>query len=96
MNLVIELIDSGCGIYIAQTCVQLYGAHISGMTAEDMVSLYAGPDDLFYWNAYDRLLNNGRLTIDGMTYGFVTHEDGSLAAYAIDHELPDDFWDNWC
>lgn len=27
---------------------------------------------------------------------FMTHEDGSLAAYAIDYEFPKNFWDNWC
>ena len=96
MDLVIELIDSDCGIYIAQTCVQLYGKYISGLAAEDMASLCAGPDDPFYWDAYDCLLNNGRLMIDGTPYGFMTHEDGSLAAYALDYEFPDDFWDNWC
>lgn len=96
MEPIIELVSSGYGIYIAQTCMELYGDHISGMRSEDIASLYAGPDDPFYWDAYDCLLNNGRLTIDGMPYGFVTHEDGSLAAYAIDRELPDDFWDNWC
>lgn len=95
MDPIIELIDSGCGIYIAQTCAQLYGQHISGMSSDDMASLYAGPDDLFYCEAYDNLLNNGRLMIDGTTYGFVTHEDGSLAAYAIDYEFPENFWDNW-
>ena len=96
MEPIIDLVGSGYGIYIAQTCVQLYGGHISGMTAEDMASLYAGPDEPVYWDAYDRLLNNGRLTIEGTTYGFTTHEDGSLAAYAIDYEFPEVFWYNWC
>lgn len=95
MEPIIELVDSGYGIYIAQTCVQLYGDHISDMTAEDMASLYAGPDDPFYYESYDNLLNNGRLMIDGTPYGFVAHEDGSLAAYAIDYDFPEAFWDNW-
>ena len=96
MEPIIELVGSSYGVYMAQTCVQLYGDHISGMTAEDMASLYAGPDDPYYWDSFDNLLYVGRLTIDGTTYGFVTHEDGSLAAYAIDYDFPDDFWDNWC
>lgn len=96
MEPIIELVSSGYGVYIAQVCMKLYGDHISGMTADDMARLYAGPDDLYYEDAYLALLVNGRLTIEGMAYGFVTHEDGSLAAYAIDHDFPEDFWDNWC
>lgn len=95
MEPIIELVSSGYGVYIAQTCIELYGDHISGLDSDDRETLLAGPDDPFYYEAYDTLLNNGRLTIDGTTYGFMTHEDGSLAAYAIDYEFPKNFWDNW-
>ena len=96
MEPIIELVSSGHGVYIAQVCMELYGDHISGLDSDDRETLLAGPDDCFYCDAYDNLLNNGRLTIDVTPYGFTTHEDGSLAAYALDYEFPDDFWDNWC
>lgn len=95
MEPIIELVSSGYGVYIAQTCMELYGDHISELDSDDRETLLAGPDDPFYYEAYDNLLNNGRLTIDGTTYGFTTHEDGNLFAYAIDYEFPKNFWDNW-
>ena len=96
MEPIIELVSSGHGVYIAQVCMELYGDHISGLDSDDRENLLSGPDEPMYWDAYDRLLDNGRLTIDGTAYGFVAHEDGSLAAYAIDYDFPEDFWDNWC
>jgi hypothetical protein len=49
---------------------------VTGVSAEDWTILEAGPDHADYWDAWDEVFNNARVTLDGTEY--FLHQDGDL------------------
>ena len=76
--------DSSRGQYIpqhfAESCADQWRQSID---QKDIDVLLAGPDDDWYWDTWDRVLNNAQITIDG--YVYTLHHDGDL--FAICHAL---------
>lgn len=95
-NAIALLIDSNRGIYVPQT----FGTNFSiaqtfrtnfytsweGITEDDRQTLQNGPDDEFYWEAWDQVLNNAKWTCNGYTWRL--HQDGDV--WAVCYELMSD------
>jgi hypothetical protein len=88
------LIDSAHGIYIPQYFAEAYGTPDNfynwGEIKEDIDILLSGPDNEFYWDAYEDLINNAKLkTTDNKESYLYTHED--LWAVPVDYDNEDFF-----
>lgn len=82
------LIDSNRGIYVPQSFATMYDFRLWGFDDldEDIALLMKGPDDEFYWEAWETVLNNAKRTDDnGMVWRLNQDEHGDL------WDVPDDF-----
>ena len=83
------LLDDCHGIYIPQIFCQMFKPEVWGYTAddEDWISCLAGPDDEFYWDAWDEITCYARMQgEDGRTW--YLSQDGDL--FVVTNELPSD------
>ena len=60
----------------------------SGVNPQDLATIKEGPDGEFYWEAWDDIMNDLKITINGEPYQLVQNED--LWAVPMDIE-PDEF-----
>jgi len=84
------LCDSHHGVYIPQIMGErMAAAGWQGLEPDDLQTLAAGPDHEWYWDSWDRILNNAewRDPDTGETWRLL--QDGDLWAYT--GELPDGF-----
>lgn len=68
------------GVYIPRdfaTCFTDRAANVSGVSDEDWSILEAGPDHKLYWDTWDDVLNNAKVT-DANGVKFTLHQDGDL------------------
>ena len=80
------IIDSRHGVFVPVVFAQTINrALLSGVSAETLDYLAKGEslEDVGFWDTWDCVLNNARITVEGKTYHL--HQDGGL--FAID-------WDN--
>jgi hypothetical protein len=82
------LLDGLRGIYVPQKFAQLEG--ISGIPAEDLAILRAGPDHESYWEAWEDALRFGEITVAGICYSLHQSDEGDLWAIPPNWEVD---WD---
>jgi hypothetical protein len=82
------LLDGLRGIYVPQKFAQLEG--VSGIVAEDLEILRAGPDHEFYLEVWDDALRDASLSIAGNCYSLHQSEAGDLWAVPSDWEVNPD------
>ena len=80
----ILVLDGHNGIYIPKIFIETYNSNIIKLNVndDDIKSLNNGPDDEFYWEAWENVLNNAIAIIGGEKYFlyadddlFLIHED---------------------
>ena len=80
---VLILCDSAHGQYIPQIMIErLLDAGWKGISEEDAQTLRNGPGEEWYWEAWENVLNNATLELDGITW--TLWQDGDLFAVAFD------------
>ena len=75
------LLDGARGVYIPQNFVEEFDlTKWEGVDQDDIDTLLKGPDEEWYWDAWDKVLNNATHTDD---HGNVWHlyQDGDLWEY---------------
>src|SRR5690554_4916579 len=77
---IILLADFARGIYIPQFFAKtVYRDKLRGVSAEDLATLETGPDDEWYWEAWEDVLDNAEIHDGGHVYKL--YQDGDLFAY---------------
>lgn len=82
------IIDGSCGIYVPQIWAERYGTaatESANVTAEDVSILLAGPDQEFYWEAWEQVLNNYCHVVDNVKH--FLWQDGDLFEYPETYEF---------
>lgn len=75
--------DSASGRYIPQRfAAEIMPQFLCGVSQDELNEL-ADPDSEYYWDTWDRVLNNARVVIDGQT--FILHHDGDLWLLDLDN-----------
>lgn len=89
------LVNDHHGIYVMQTFCQLYAPYITNMeeVKEDFETCLKGPDDEFYHESWENLLNNVEFTNDNKEKYTIGNlgEGGDLWAIPEGYEFPEDF-----
>ncbi len=86
---VVLLADSHHGVYIPQQVVQQYLDHPmwdwSKVSKEDIDSVLSGPNDEWYWEAWDSIMGTVIVTDDqGTRYNIMYNEDLWLVPTDVD------------
>lgn len=88
------LVDGAHGVYVPQSFVECYRAKDWGITNEDDAILLHGPDDEWYWETWDNVLDYAKY-VDDQGYEWSLWQDGDLWAYCeelmTDEEYKDFF-----
>ena len=89
------LFDGARGIYIPQAFGDMVDganeeqrARWSGIDEDDLEILCAGPDHMWYWEAWDNVLHHAVFTLvshTGVAVEWSLHQDGDLFALAYEH-----------
>ena len=82
MTAIQHLIDCAHGVYVPQAFAEnadLRRRFGYGENDADIKILLAGPDDEWYWEAWEAVLNNAK-----DLNGYTLHQDGDLWALKID------------
>ena len=70
--------DSSHGIYIPRLFAESVNRDVlSGVNAADMATLESGPDTEWYWEVWESILDNARLT-DSNGQVWTLYQDGDL------------------
>lgn len=72
------LIDGCHGIYVPREFVLGHNMSDWGVSNENMMIILAGPDGEYYWEAWDEILNDAKIIIDGEEWRLA--QDGDLFA----------------
>ena len=96
MEKVILYANDSMGRYIPKIfaeSISLDKCDLVDISQEDMEVLKSGPDAEWYWDAWDQILNNGKVYLKETGQTFTLYQDGDLwlidetAEAGIDHEL---------
>jgi hypothetical protein len=83
--------DSNRGIYIPQYFAEsVIRDAVKGVTESQWVVLESGPDAEWYWDTWDSVLNNARLTKESTGRVYVLWQDGDLWCVPADWTPCDD------
>jgi len=85
------LVDGNKGIYLPQIFIETYYSFIDPVCHTDKIEgdialiRYHGPDDQFYWHAWDAILDNVRLILPGVggDKTYTLYQDGDLFAVPV-------------
>lgn len=80
---VVCILDSARGVYIPQNFVELFNASEWGISDKDKNILLQGPENEWYWETWDEVLDNAEYT-DENGHEYRLHQDGDLWGYCID------------
>ena len=88
------IIADSWGIYIPQRFCEGFSSYITNMDEikEDVEICLKGPDEEDYWEAWDNIVDNAKLTNDrgeNLTIGYLP-ESSDLWAIPEDYEFPED------
>jgi hypothetical protein len=86
------LVADRVGRYIPQRFMEQFEDNIinrDDLNEDDVQTVLEGPEAEFYWEAWDNLLNQVRVEIDGSKH--VIAQNGDL--FAIEPDLSDEAWD---
>lgn len=82
--------DGSSGIYIPQRfSTEVSRDKVTGVSEEDYRILERGPEDEWYYEAWDYVLCNAKLTANGTTW--YLYQDGDLWIVPDDYENDDFF-----
>jgi len=84
------ILDGNRGIYLPQDFTRKYDLDDCGpdIDPEDWAIVENGPDEEFYWEAWDNILENARILADGHFWGL--WQDQDLFAIRADADLDPD------
>jgi hypothetical protein len=72
-------VDSHNGIYSPKFFIEWYRGFIvnndNGVMDSDIKDVLDGPDNEFYWEAWEDIMNNAVLEINGVRYTIMQNED---------------------
>jgi len=75
------LVDGHHGVYVPQVFAESIDLKkFSGIRAEDLQTVLAGPDTEWYWDAWTGILDNA-VWVDHMGHRWLLHQDGDLWLY---------------
>lgn len=80
------IVDGANGIYVPQRFVRNFDTSQWGVSNEDADILKAGPDHEHYWDVWESVIRQARLT-DGDGRSWSLYQDGDLFAVREDHEF---------
>lgn len=86
IDAVVHIFDGSRGVYIPQAFGQHCNENWHGVSAENRQTLINGPDDEWYWEAWDSVLNSAYFEKDGNKW--TLYQDGDL--WAMCYELMSD------
>lgn len=70
-------LDSNRGVYIPRDfAVMVERSNVSGVSADDWDTLELGPEEEWYWEAWENVLNNAVIEDGGVFFNL--HHDGDL------------------
>lgn len=77
------LVSDANGIYVPQFFAKAYDLSLwSGLDPGDVATIEQGPENEYYWDAWNNILDSATYQHDGRTYRL--HQDGDL--WAIDYD----------
>ena len=88
MKNIILLCDSSVGVNIPSVAYPLLKK--AGWELPDVGNDLSSPDNEFYWDAWDLVLNNARLVEGGRE--FTLHQNDDLFAVCIDSMTPTEYY----
>jgi len=77
-------VDGHAGIYGPQECVQAYRTNFITAATDDLDTVEAGPNEEFYWEAWENLVADAKLDIDGHLWEGVPGDSGDIWLVRID------------
>ena len=81
------VVDGGYGVYAPQVFIEKYQSRLHGVDVDDIISLLNGPEDEWYWEAWENVLDNGVLEDDdGNKWRIYQDQD----IFIIRHDVPDE------
>lgn len=86
------LLSDARGVYIPRDFVQGFDFEKWGVSKEDADTLAQGPEQEWYWEAWEGVLNTAYFEFEGYTYRL--HQDGDLWAYC-DELMSDEEYENF-
>lgn len=78
------LLNDAWGIYVPNECAQRF--KLENILMEDLKILKSGPEAEYYWDAWEDVLDQAILKIDGQDH--YLWQDGDLWAIPVDAEWP--------
>ena len=75
------LIGDAVGIYVPREFISGYDNALWGIRTEDISIIMDGPDNEFYWEAWDDVLEYATCTVGRVVYGL--WQDGDLFALPV-------------
>lgn len=84
---VLCIVDSHHGVYVPQIFARNFSIKDpDDVDSENLKRLYNGPEDEYYWEAWESILDLCLITIEGKDY--YLHQDGDLFAVPVGMEPP--------
>ena len=83
-------VDSHYGIYTPQTAMERYMKYaIDLKDHEAYIEILSNPENEYYWELYENMLDTWTIVIEGKAYNFFSNED--LWLIPIDMKIDDDW-----
>ena len=86
------LVSDANGVYVPQVFAENYDLSLwSGIDQEDLETINQGPDNEYYWEAWNNILNSATYSHEGNQYHL--HQDGDLWAICYDKITDEEYKD---
>ena len=85
------VIDGSAGIYSPKYFAELFGDQVKNVKPEDLETLLAGPEDEWYWEAWQNFQMYGKIEFRDEDWSIYQYEGDIWLAHP-DHEWEDDWW----
>ncbi len=86
------VVDGHHGVYAPQFFVEMYEDDLTGVDREDVKTVLAGPDEEWYWEAWDNIERDGLVKVGRKEYTIYQHE-GDI--FLVDYDAPDWAFEEW-
>jgi hypothetical protein len=84
------LIDGARGIYVPMSFATCYDHRVWHISEDDYAILSTGPDQEYYWETWDDVLNYAHYEEGKHTWRLYLGESGDLFCVRDDHEFEED------
>jgi len=85
------VVDGRAGIYAPQNFAELFADEIKSVQRADVETLLEGPEDEWYWEAWQNIEMNGTISVNDENWTIYQYE-GDIWLVHPDHEWDDDYW----